>query len=129
MQHLAHCFPVRIEFVFERNTSCESEFSRWRKALFFPKGIFDQIEETCVSLKRKPCVLQPGASTTLFSCENCVSFLKKIFLQFTIFKEGKAHFVPKGLFRYIEEKLYLLKKTIRLRSMNISHMVFQRELC
>jgi hypothetical protein len=30
------CFPVRIEFVFERNSYCKSEFSRWFKVHFVP---------------------------------------------------------------------------------------------
>jgi hypothetical protein len=31
---LAHCFPVRIEFIFESSAFCKSEFSMWRKAHF-----------------------------------------------------------------------------------------------
>jgi hypothetical protein len=36
IQHQEHDFPVRIEFVFERNNSCKLHFSRWRKAPFVP---------------------------------------------------------------------------------------------
>ena len=35
-EYLAHSFPVKIEYVFERNTSCKIGFSRWREALFVP---------------------------------------------------------------------------------------------
>jgi hypothetical protein len=36
VEHLAHCFPVRIELVFERNTSCPSEFSKLINSHFVP---------------------------------------------------------------------------------------------
>jgi hypothetical protein len=29
-------FTVRVELVFERKTSCKSEFSSWQKSYFFP---------------------------------------------------------------------------------------------
>jgi hypothetical protein len=48
--------PVRIELVIERNISCKSEFSWWRKA-------------QQVLLKRKTSVLESGDSSTLFLLE------------------------------------------------------------
>jgi hypothetical protein len=35
-EHLAHCFPVITELLFERNASCSYGVSRWREALFVP---------------------------------------------------------------------------------------------
>jgi hypothetical protein len=35
-ENLSQCFPVGMELVFEKNTSCKSEFERWRMALFVP---------------------------------------------------------------------------------------------
>jgi hypothetical protein len=35
-----HCFPVRNELGFERNTFCKLEFSRWTKARFVEIGFF-----------------------------------------------------------------------------------------
>jgi hypothetical protein len=34
--HLAHCFPVRIELDFERKVSCSAGYFRWRMALIVP---------------------------------------------------------------------------------------------
>jgi hypothetical protein len=61
-------FPVRIELVFERNTSCKSEFSSWRNAHFVQTELYSQVEEKHVSLERKSSVLEAGASKTLFPC-------------------------------------------------------------
>jgi hypothetical protein len=40
LQHLAHCFPVRIESFFEKNTPCLSLFSRRRSLTWFQIGAF-----------------------------------------------------------------------------------------
>jgi hypothetical protein len=69
-KHLAHCFSAKLELVFERKTSCNLGVARWRQVLFLKIGIFSQIEETPISLERKPYVLEEGASSTLFPCEN-----------------------------------------------------------
>jgi hypothetical protein len=36
LEHLAHCFPVRIELVFEWTTACPSGSPRGRNAQFVP---------------------------------------------------------------------------------------------
>jgi hypothetical protein len=38
VEHIAYCFSVRTELVFERNTSCNLGFSRFREAYFVSKG-------------------------------------------------------------------------------------------
>jgi hypothetical protein len=35
-QHVAPCFPVKIDLVSESNTSCNLGFSRWRYTVFVP---------------------------------------------------------------------------------------------
>jgi hypothetical protein len=70
LQYLLHGCPVIIELLIERNTSCKSEFSRWRKAHFAPSGLFSLGEETRLYLERKPSLLEAKASSTLFPCEN-----------------------------------------------------------
>jgi hypothetical protein len=37
-EHLELDVPVKVEKVFEWNTSHQSEFSRWRKVHFVPNG-------------------------------------------------------------------------------------------
>jgi hypothetical protein len=47
----------------------------WIKAHSVPNSPIQLVEETQVSLKKeKTSVLEVGASSTLFPCENCVSF-------------------------------------------------------
>jgi hypothetical protein len=40
MQYLAHCFPLKIELVFESNISHESSRSRWGKSHFVQIDLF-----------------------------------------------------------------------------------------
>jgi hypothetical protein len=48
--HLAHCFPVRIEVDFERKMSCYVGYLRWRMALIVPnKPIQLRGRNTCVN--------------------------------------------------------------------------------
>jgi hypothetical protein len=79
-------FPVRIELVVQRNTSCKSDFSSWRKGHFIPNRPIQLSEETHILLQRKPSVLEAGASSTSFPCENWVRFCKEYFLQHRCFK-------------------------------------------
>jgi hypothetical protein len=44
-------------------------------------GLVSLLEETRVSLKRKPSVLQGGAYSTFLPSENRVAFLNEYFLQ------------------------------------------------
>jgi hypothetical protein len=44
------------------------------------------VEETHVSLQRKPCMLEDAEPSTLFPCENGVSFRMICFLQGAFFK-------------------------------------------
>jgi hypothetical protein len=38
LQHLTNYFSLSIEFVVKRNSSCQSSFSKYRKADFVPNG-------------------------------------------------------------------------------------------
>jgi hypothetical protein len=68
------------------------EFSRWRKAHFVPyRPIQLSCRNTCVS-PQKPSVLEAAPSSTLFPCENWVSFWMEFFLQIIVFKVGKGSF-------------------------------------
>jgi hypothetical protein len=61
----------------------------------FQIGLFSSVEETEVSLRRKSCLLEAGASSTLFPFENWVSFCKEYFLQIRIFKVETGSFCGK----------------------------------
>jgi hypothetical protein len=68
VEHAAHCIFVRIELVFERNTACQSGFSRGTSSHFVPNmPIQLRWKNTCISRKTKPSTLQSGASSTCFT--------------------------------------------------------------
>jgi hypothetical protein len=74
--------------------SCKSELSGWMKIILFWIGLFAWVEKTHVPLKRKPAVLEAGASSTLFYCENSVSFWKEDCCKSAFSRCRKLHFVP-----------------------------------
>jgi hypothetical protein len=52
LEVLAHCFPVRIQFVFERNISCNLDFSTWEQGQVGPNRLIQLIgRNTCISTK------------------------------------------------------------------------------
>jgi hypothetical protein len=71
---------VRLELVFERNTSCESYIQGGDRLCLLQIGLFSWVEETHVSLQTTPSVLEAGASSTLPLCDNWVNFWKEYFL-------------------------------------------------
>jgi hypothetical protein len=76
---------MRIEKVFERNTSCKSKVSRQGILILFQIGLLSEVEETQVSLERKPCMLGKRAYEILFPMRiELVSY--KYFMQIIVFK-------------------------------------------
>jgi hypothetical protein len=55
-------------------------------------GLFKWVEETHISIERKPIYLEEGSSSTLFPCENWVSFWKELF---KVLKGEKGTFCSK----------------------------------
>jgi hypothetical protein len=51
-EHLVHCFPVRIELVFERNTSYNYVFQGQIRLCFLQIELFNLVEETRVFPKK-----------------------------------------------------------------------------
>jgi hypothetical protein len=47
-----HCFPVRIELVFDRNTSANHSFQGRERFILFQIGQFSLVKETNVYLQR-----------------------------------------------------------------------------
>jgi hypothetical protein len=74
--------------------SCQSEFSGWMRIILFRIGLFTWLEKTHEPLKRKPAVLEAEAPSTLFYCENSVSFWKEDSCKTEFSRCRKLHFVP-----------------------------------
>jgi hypothetical protein len=182
--HIQHCFSVRLELVSERNTACQSVFSRGRKLYFVPKrpiqlswrktsiswkesisvrrrsikhivslwelnSFFEKNTacpsgfvrcrnshfvakrpihvcwRNCGSLNRKPSMLEAGASSTFFPCENWV-FERNTACSSVLSISRNAHFVSKRL--NWTKSFFPQKKTIYFRSRSIYHIVPQWEL-
>jgi hypothetical protein len=67
-------------------------------------GLFSWLEETHVFFQRTPSILEATTSTTLFPCENWVSYWKEYFVQIRIFKVEKSSFCSTWkLFSFSEE--------------------------
>ena len=72
---------VRIALVWERNTSCNLDFSRSRRAHLLPNWPVQlSWRNTCI-IPRKTSMLETRASSTFFHCYYWVSFWKEYFLQ------------------------------------------------
>jgi hypothetical protein len=57
VEHLAHYFPWTIKLYFERNTSWNLGFSRWREVHFARnRSIQMSWRNTCISGKKTNCV-------------------------------------------------------------------------
>jgi hypothetical protein len=65
---------LKIELVYERNTSCKSQFSGGDQVILFQKGLSSLDEETHKSHERKPSVIEAGPSDILFTCQNWLVF-------------------------------------------------------
>jgi hypothetical protein len=86
---LAHCFSLRIELHFERNTAHHSGLSRMRNITIVLNNSTEVNGRSTVFLGRKSPMLERGGTSILFPCENCVS-LWKVYLLSECF-EGVNH--------------------------------------
>jgi hypothetical protein len=86
LQNLVHCFPVKNEFVFERNISWKVCFWKWWWTLFDPKRPVQLSWRNTSICPRQPSVVKAGSSRTVFSCENSGSFGKEYCLKITVLK-------------------------------------------
>jgi hypothetical protein len=84
-----HMFPYENWVIVWRNTSCLSGFSSYSNVHFDKTGLCSWIEETGVSLGRKPSMLEVGASYTFFHYVNWVSFWTVYCLHLRDFKLQK----------------------------------------
>jgi hypothetical protein len=77
---------VRTELVLKGILPANHSFQGGDRLCLLPLGLFSSVEETHVSLQRKPTVLEAAASSTFFPCENRLRISMKYFLQLTCFK-------------------------------------------
>jgi hypothetical protein len=87
----AHCFPMRIEFPFERNAAYLSWFLNVRNITFMQNSSIQVKGRSSVSFVRKQSMLEAGGSSTLFPCENWVSFWKEYCLPLWVLKHEELH--------------------------------------
>jgi hypothetical protein len=98
--------------------------SKWGKAHFVHIDLFSLVEETHVYLQRTPSVLEAGASSTLFPCENWGSFWMECFLQLRCFKEEiDSLFSKESYSAELKKTCISPKKPIHVRSFSNEHMV------
>jgi hypothetical protein len=64
-------------------------------------------------------VLEAGTSSTLFPCENCISFWKEYFIQVRILRWRKAHYVSDRPIQQHWRNMYLWNKTVCVRRRSI----------
>jgi hypothetical protein len=74
-------------------------------------GLFCYGGEKHVSLERKSSLLEAWASSTLFPCENSISYWQEHFLQITIFKVEKGTLDSKmASSPELKKRMYLSKR-------------------
>jgi hypothetical protein len=92
---------VRIELLFDQSTSCNLEISRWRMAAFHSNDQATRLKEP-ICLDRKTTLLEAGASSTLFSSENWVSFERNSSATRLFQGGGRVSLHQIGLFSWVE---------------------------
>jgi hypothetical protein len=127
LQHLPHCFPVRTEWLFQRNTSSLKSFSRSRRLTLFQIHIRLSWKNTCIS-RKKLTVLEVEASSTLLPCDSWVHFWKEYYLQIRIFKLERSHLVSNGTIQLTWGNTCISEKNNSVRNSVIKHIVFLWEL-
>jgi hypothetical protein len=103
LEYLPNCFPVKIEVVFERNTSCQTEGSWWIKAYFFPKRPIQLCwRNTCVSRTQR-FLLDAVASSHCFPVRMVVVLAKVLPATLMFQSEYRLSLIQIGLFSSGEE--------------------------
>jgi hypothetical protein len=109
--NLTLCFCVRIELVFERNTKANHSFQGGDGFVWSKKVYLAKLRNMCISW-RKPSEWEEWASSTLFLCENWVTFWKIYILQITVSKmEQTSCHSEQAYSTELKKCMYLLKET------------------
>jgi hypothetical protein len=111
-KHLRHCFPVRIELIFEMKTIWKSELSRWRKSHFVPNWLMQLTwKNTCISEHYLSVTIELVFERILPSIQKLQGWERLILFQI-------------GLFSYIEETNVSLERTPSLWEAGATSTVF-----
>jgi hypothetical protein len=108
------CFTLRIELVFEWMVPASQCFQGVEMYIFVQVGLLIWVEETHLSVKEKSSILEGGACSTLYLCENWASFWKEYCLPIRVFKGYKLTFCSKYAYSAeVKKHMYFSKnKTI-----------------
>jgi hypothetical protein len=103
LQHLAHCFSVIIELVFEQNTACKTQLTRCREAHFVPNRPSQlSWRNTCISWKETIRFRSRSILHIVFKWELC-QFLKGMLPAILVFQGGdRLYLLQIGLFSWVE---------------------------
>jgi hypothetical protein len=95
---LVHCFPMRSELPFDRNTAYFSG-SSVKNITIVQNCTFQVNGRSTVSLVRKPSMLEEGGSSTLFPSENRAILWKEYLWSQCIWSGGVIHFMKNSFLR------------------------------
>lgn len=90
----ACCLPVRIEWVFECNTSGNPHFQEEERLILSQVCVFCWGEETHLSLHRKPSVSEVKTLTTLLHSVNELLLERNISWKSELSRWRDVHFLP-----------------------------------
>jgi hypothetical protein len=93
---------VPTELVFERNISCKSQFSRWKRHTFIAIGPSRWVDEAYSSKKKSKCIRRNSICDIVSIWELRV-FWRVYFLQSMFSQWSKAHFVPNRALQLLED--------------------------
>jgi hypothetical protein len=114
---------VRIDLVFERNTSCNLSVSGGSRLCLIQIGLFSWGEEIHVSLQRKPSMLEVATSSTRIHVR-LEYVLKGIFPANLNFQVGESLILFKEDYSVeLRKHIYLSTKTVCMRNRSISNIV------
>jgi hypothetical protein len=123
MEHMVFLWQLHQFFIGIHPSSYNIRFGE--RLIFFQIGLFSSVQETHISLRRKTSMVEVGASSTLFLCENWVGFTKEYFLKIEFSSWWQTHFVPNNPIQFSWRlRCMSPKKTTCVRIGSIKHIVF-----
>jgi hypothetical protein len=124
---LPQCFPVRIELACRRNTPYLPACSSGRNIHFRKNNLIQVNWRLCVSLGRKPFMLEAGVCCTLFPYENWVSMWKECSLSVSVFNGRNSHFLQNNPIQLNWRNTCISwNNTLCVRSSSLVHCLLRR---
>jgi hypothetical protein len=122
-EYLAHCFSVKTELVFERNTSCKSEFNGEESLTFFQRPIHLCWRETCVS-RTEVFLLDAGATMHCFPVRMVVILAKVLPVTLVFQCEYRLSLIQIGQFSSGKQKNLPIQRKACMLEHAASHILF-----